>query len=250
MSRVFFAIAATRVPRDIRNTPEVAAKRPQCLRASFLVPNRFRNRVVPKSRGLIIRAGAKGGGGKKTADGANPFASVDLMALRSKLPSNPSLAPEPSGRGGGNDLVRMSEADLVASFSRKNKGGSMKAERSGAVGATKPSGSNKTPKPGQIGSGTGTSRGLDPKAQLVRVGVTRAGKKGKTVTVIDGLDVGSPDDASELLTKFKKILGTGGSVSENGAFSFQGDNAALLVDMLKAMGFKRATQTGGLGASK
>jgi len=68
--------------------------------------------------------------------------------------------------------------------------------------------------------------------------------------VIDGLDVGSPDDASELLTKFKKILGTGGSVSENGAFSFQGDNAALLVDMLKAMGFKRATQTGGLGASK
>lgn len=144
-------------------------------------------------------------------------------------------------------MVRMSEADLVASFSRKNKGGSMKAERSGAVGATK---SNKTPKPGQIGSGTGTSRGLDPKAQLVRVGVTRAGKKGKTVTVIDGLDVGSPDDASELLTKFKKILGTGGSVSENGAFSFQGDNAALLVDMLKAMGFKRATQTGGLGASK
>jgi hypothetical protein len=40
-----------------------------------------------------VTAGAKGGGGKeKTPPGVNPFASSDLMALRSQLPSKPELA--------------------------------------------------------------------------------------------------------------------------------------------------------------
>jgi hypothetical protein len=56
--------------------------------------------------------------------------------------------------------------------------------------------------------------------------------------------------AEELIQKFKKVLGTGGSLAENGAMSFQGDNAALLVDMLVAMGYKAAKQTGGLGGKK
>ena len=41
------------------------------------------------------------------------------------------------------------------------------------------------------------------------VGVTRGGKKGKTVTVVDGLDVGAAEDAKALVKKFKKILGSG-----------------------------------------
>lgn len=85
----------------------------------------------------------------------------------------------------------------------------------------------------------------------MRVGVTRSGTKGKTVTVIDGLDPGGGvEGAKDLMKKFKKVLGTGGSLAENGAMSFQGDNAALLVDMLTAMGYKGAKQTGGLGAKK
>ena len=90
--------------------------------------------------------------------------------------------------------------------------------------------------------------GVDPALQSVTVGVTRSGKKGKTVTVVDGLDVGDAEDAKALLKKFKKILGSGGALAENGSMAFQGDNAALLVDMLRAMGYKRAKQTGGLGS--
>jgi translation initiation factor 1 (eIF-1/SUI1) len=57
------------------------------------------------------------------------------------------------------------------------------------------------------------------------VGVTRSGKKGKTVTVIDGLDPGGAEEAKVLMKQFKKIIGTGASLAENGAMSFQGDNA-------------------------
>ena len=121
----------------------------------------------------------------------------------------------------------------------------MKAER-GAARRLSDGGAEK--KPGQIGSGTGPSRGLAPALQNVTVGVTRGGKKGKTVTVVDGLDVGALEDAKALLKKFKKILGSGGALAENGSMAFQGDNAALLVDMLRAMGYKRAKQTGGLGS--
>jgi translation initiation factor 1 len=159
------------------------------------------------------------------------------------LPSKPELAADRGGAGSGNDMVRMSEADVVAAFS--SKGGSMKAER-GAARRLSDGGAEK--KPGQIGSGTGPSRGLAPALQNVTVGVTRGGKKGKTVTVVDGLDVGAAEDAKALVKKFKKILGSGGALAENGSMAFQGDNAALLVDMLRAMGYKRAKQTGGLGS--
>ena len=94
----------------------------------------------------------------------------------------------------------------------------MKAER-GAARRLSDSGAEK--KPGQIGSGTGPSRGLAPALQNVTVGVTRGGKKGKTVTVVDGLDVGAAEDAKALVKKFKKILGSGGALAENGSMAFQ-----------------------------
>ena len=201
----------------------------------------------PHRRGsLVVRAGAKGGGGKKSAPpGTNPFASADLMALRGTLPSKPELAPSKPA-GGDGEMVRMSEADVVAAFSDKRGGGSMKAARKAAKAGT---GKDKTAasKPGAIGSGVGASRGLDPAAQAVLVGVTRSGKKGKTVTVVDGLDPGGPDAAKELVKKLKKVLGTGGSLAENGSMAFQGDNAAVLKDILVAMGYKKTRQTGGLG---
>jgi translation initiation factor 1 len=139
----------------------------------------------------------------------------------------------------------MSEADVVAAFS--GKGGAMKASRSERK-KNAPSGTTTAKKPSAtMGSGVGASAGAPAATQEVRVGVTRAGKKGKTVTVVDGFDPGGPDAAADVLKKFKRVLGAGGSLASNGAMSFQGDRAATLVEMLHAMGYKRAKQTGGLG---
>ena len=135
------------------------------------------------------------------------------------------------------------------SYDKGKGGGAMKAERSAKKQQQKQNGGVPV-KTGSIGSGIGSSKGLAPALQQVRVGVTRSGKKGKTVTVVDGLDPGGgTEGAKDLLKKFKKVLGTGGSLAENGAMSFQGDNAALLVEMLTAMGYARVKQTGGLGAA-
>lgn len=125
--------------------------------------------------------------------------------------------------------------------------GSMRAERKakGGGGASS-SASDKPPKPGAIGSGTGSSRGLPIAKQQVRVGVTRAGKKGKSVTCVDGMDVGTPEEAKDLVKKFKKVLGVGGASMDNGSLQFQGDNAAVLCEMLVAMGYKSTKQTGGV----
>ena len=238
---VWTPVASINAPRVVMHASPRVASAIRSHRARFLGGHRGdRTRAS-----TTTRAGAKGGGGKKSNDGANPFASSDLMKLRGTLPSKPELAADRGGAGSGNDMVRMSEADVVAAFSSKSKGGSMKAER-GAARRGDAGGAPK--KPGQIGSGTGPSRGLDPALQNVTVGVTRGGKKGKTVTVVDGLDVGAAEDAKALVKKFKKILGSGGALAENGSMAFQGDNAALLVDMLRAMGYKKAKQTGGLGS--
>ena len=167
------------------------------------------------------------------------------MALRGKLPSKPELATGVERAGSDGEMTRMSEADVVAAFS--GKGGAMKASRSERK-KNAPSGTTTAKKPSAtMGSGAGASAGAPAATQEVRVGVTRAGKKGKTVTVVDGFDPGGPDAAADVLKKFKRVLGAGGSLASNGAMSFQGDRAATLVEMLHAMGYKRAKQTGGLG---
>lgn len=189
---------------------------------------------------VVARAGA----------GDNPFAN--LRALRGTLPDKPELASRAGTGGGGEEGSsrssggragdgRMSMEEAIAEVGK----GSMRAERKAASSSSK--GGSPPSKGGGIGSGTGASKGMDVAEQQVRVGVTRAGKKGKTVTVVDGFDPGGPDAAADVLKKFKRVLGAGGSLASNGAMSFQGDRAATLVEMLHAMGYKRAKQTGGLG---
>jgi len=203
----------------------------------------------PGRRGAALSPRAKKASSRpsSSSSGANPFASSDLMALRGKLPSKPELATGVERAGSDGEMTRMSEADVVAAFS--GKGGAMKASRSERK-KNAPSGTTtaKKQKPSAtMGSGAGASAGAPAATQEVRVGVTRAGKKGKTVTVVDGFDPGGPDAAADVLKKFKRVLGAGGSLASNGAMSFQGDRAATLVEMLHAMGYKRAKQTGGLG---
>jgi translation initiation factor 1 (eIF-1/SUI1) len=206
-------------------------------------------------RVVRVFAGAKGGGGKKsTPPGANPFG--DLASLKSSLPAASNAAKEATERSSSSSssfssMTRMSESDAVAALS---KGGAMKAERaksksSKTTAAPTRGGGAKKP-PNAIGAGAGASVGVDIAAQRVRVGVTRSGTKGKTVTVIDAFaPPGGKDAAKEIAQKFKKVLGCGGSVAENGAMTFQGDVAATVMEMLRAMGYASATQTGGSGAN-
>ena len=183
----------------------------------------------PGRRGAALSPRAKKASSRpsSSSSGANPFASSDLMALRGKLPSKPELATGVERAGSDGEMTRMSEADVVAAFS--GKGGAMKASRSerkknGTTTAKKPSAT--------MGSGVGASAGAPAVTQEVRVGVTRAGKKGKTVTVVDGFDPGGPDAAADVLKKFKRVLGAGGSLASNGAMSFQGDRAATLLSLI------------------
>ena len=80
--------------------------------------------------------------------------------------------------------------------------------------------------------------------------MTRAGKKGKSVTCVDGMDVGTAEEARELVKKFKRVLGVGGAAAANGSLQFQGDNAAVLCEMLVAMGQTHQADGRGGGEEK
>lgn len=74
--------------------------------------------------------------------------------------------------------------------------------------------------------------------QRLRVRMERAGRKGKTVTLITGF-IGNDDDLKELARRLKTKLSTGGS-SKNGEIVIQGDVRQTVVELLKAEGY---TQT-------
>jgi translation initiation factor 1 len=82
-----------------------------------------------------------------------------------------------------------------------------------------------------------------PKAQQrVRVQRTRAGKGGKLVTAISGLELPEAE-LKALLKALKASAGTGGSLKE-GVIELQGDQVAAALAALEAAGF-RPKQAGG-----
>jgi translation initiation factor 1 len=82
-----------------------------------------------------------------------------------------------------------------------------------------------------------------PRAQQrVRVQRTKAGKGGKTVTLISGLEVGR-DEALALLKQLKASAGTGGALKE-GVIELQGDQVGAALAALEREGF-RPKQAGG-----
>lgn len=82
-----------------------------------------------------------------------------------------------------------------------------------------------------------------PKAQQrVRVQRTKAGKGGKTVTLISGLEV-AESEALALLKRLKAKVGTGGAVKD-GNLELQGDQVAEALAELEKEGF-RPKQAGG-----
>ena len=71
---------------------------------------------------------------------------------------------------------------------------------------------------------------------------TKAGKGGKTVTVITGLEI-AESEALALLKTLKARVGTGGAMKE-GLIELQGDQVAAVLAELEKDGF-RPKQAGG-----
>ncbi|NJO78186.1 MAG: translation initiation factor [Cyanobacteria bacterium RM1_2_2] len=77
---------------------------------------------------------------------------------------------------------------------------------------------------------------LPPNQQNVRVQATRAGRKGKTVTVITGFQT-SPDTLNALLKQLKNQCGAGGTAKEN-EIEIQGDHKQKILEILLQQGYK------------
>ncbi|MFN5119658.1 MAG: translation initiation factor [Cyanobacteriota bacterium] len=78
--------------------------------------------------------------------------------------------------------------------------------------------------------------------QRVRVQRTKAGKGGKLVTAITGLEIPEPE-ALSLLKGLKARAGTGGTYKD-GVIELQGDQVAVALTALEQAGF-RPKQAGG-----
>ncbi|MBE9055761.1 translation initiation factor [Sphaerospermopsis sp. LEGE 08334] len=77
---------------------------------------------------------------------------------------------------------------------------------------------------------------LPPNQQNVRVQATRAGRKGKTVTVITGFQT-KPETLNALLKQLKTQCGTGGTLKEN-EIEIQGDHKQKILEILVKLGYK------------
>jgi translation initiation factor 1 len=74
------------------------------------------------------------------------------------------------------------------------------------------------------------------KGQTARIQLDRKGRKGKSVTLIQGLTL--PAAQMEQLAKtLKGALGTGGTFKE-GQLEIQGDHRAKIVDLLQKQGYR------------
>jgi translation initiation factor 1 len=79
-------------------------------------------------------------------------------------------------------------------------------------------------------------RPVAAKPGQVRVGKQTQGRRGKAVTVIEGLSL-APDELARLAKELKKRCGSGGTV-KSGTIEIQGDHRDLLVRELETRGFK------------
>lgn len=78
---------------------------------------------------------------------------------------------------------------------------------------------------------------LPPAQQRLRVRMERAGRKGKTVTLVEGF-VGTEDDLKDLAKMLKTKLSTGGS-AKDGEIVIQGDVRQRVAELLRAAGYSQ-----------
>jgi translation initiation factor 1 len=82
------------------------------------------------------------------------------------------------------------------------------------------------------------SSGFDeavPQRVVARLRIERAGRRGKTVTVVEGLPRNAPF-LKELAKELKRVCGTGGTIAED-RVELQGDHRDRLRDHLAAKGW-------------
>jgi len=79
-----------------------------------------------------------------------------------------------------------------------------------------------------------TATGPAKSGTIVRL--DRKGRGGKSVTVIEGLQI-SGEDSEKLLKQLKAKLGTGGTV-KNGSLEIQGDHCDTVMAELTRVGYK------------
>jgi len=72
-----------------------------------------------------------------------------------------------------------------------------------------------------------------PADGIVRIFRDRAGRNGKTVTVVRGLPA---KDLGERATELKRLCGAGGAVKD-GAVEIQGDHRERVAEKLRTMGY-------------
>lgn len=79
--------------------------------------------------------------------------------------------------------------------------------------------------------------GTPPKqAEPVTVRIDRSGRKGKTVTTVDGLQM-HPAGKEELMRRFQKLCGAGGTF-KLGVIEIQGDHRARIGMELEKLGYR------------
>ncbi len=83
-----------------------------------------------------------------------------------------------------------------------------------------------------------TIQTLPKKQQKLRLAMERAGRGGKTVTVIRGF-VGSEEDMNALCKLLKQKCGVGGT-AKDGEIIIQGDHRPRLLEILKAEGYTQS----------
>ncbi|MBE9202412.1 translation initiation factor [Synechocystis salina LEGE 06099] len=77
---------------------------------------------------------------------------------------------------------------------------------------------------------------LPPQQQNVRIQATRSGRKGKTVTVVHGLQLSTPGRQA-LLKALKNFCGSGGTLKED-CLEIQGDQREKILAYLLKQGYK------------
>lgn len=73
------------------------------------------------------------------------------------------------------------------------------------------------------------------RVQKLRLAMERAGRGGKTVTIVRGF-AGSQEELEELCKTLKQKIGVGGSAKE-GEIILQGDHRAKVAELLKSLGY-------------
>ncbi len=77
---------------------------------------------------------------------------------------------------------------------------------------------------------------LPPQQQQVRIQASRSGRKGKTVTIVTGLQL-SLESLNTLLKQLKNQCGSGGTIKDN-TLEIQGDQTQKLLQIMTNLGYK------------